>query len=159
MRAGRESRPGTSNRKLARLEGFEPPTNGFGSHYSIRLSYRRPAGYCPQSRPAARVAYALPMSYERFHPAPVPLWRERLGLYWKLTRGDRPIGWLLLLWPTWWGLWIAAGGVPPWWTLVVFSLGVWLTRSAGCVINDYAARWLRSEEHTSELQSLMRISY
>src|SRR3546814_2426718 len=82
------------------------------------------------------------MSYERFHPAPVPPWRERLGLYWKLTRGDRPIGWLLLLWPTWWGLWIAAGGVPPWWTLVVFSLGVWLTRSAGCVINDYADRWL-----------------
>src|SRR3546814_11413674 len=40
------------------------------------------------------------------------------------------------------GLWIAAGGVPPWWTLVVFSLGVWLTRSAGCVINDYADRWL-----------------
>src|SRR3546814_20857215 len=61
--------------------------------YSIRLSYRRPAGYCPQSRPAARVAYALPMSYERFHPAPVPPWRERLGLYWKLTRGDRPTGW------------------------------------------------------------------
>src|SRR3546814_19179962 len=104
MRAGRESRPGTSNRKLARLEGFEPPTNGFGSHYSIRLSYRRPAGYCPQSRPAARVAYALPMSYERFHPAPVPLWRERLGLYWQLTRGDRPIGCLLLMWPTWWGI-------------------------------------------------------
>src|SRR3546814_12464357 len=58
--------------------------------YSIRLSYRRPAGYCPQSRPAARVAYALPMSYERFHPASVPPWRERLGLSWKLTRGVRP---------------------------------------------------------------------
>ncbi len=69
-------------------------------------------------------------------------WRTRLGLYWKLVRGDRPIGWLLLLWPTWWGLWLAAEGVPPWWTLVVFSLGVWLTRSAGCVINDYADRWL-----------------
>ena len=34
-------------RKLVRLEGFEPPTNGFGSHYSIRLSYRRPAEHCP----------------------------------------------------------------------------------------------------------------
>src|SRR3546814_17130462 len=98
MRAGRESRPGTSNRKLARLEGFEPPTNGFGSHYSIRLSYRRPAGYCPQSRPAARVAYALPMSYERFHPAPVPLWRERLGLSWKPTRRARPTRRLVLTW-------------------------------------------------------------
>jgi 4-hydroxybenzoate polyprenyltransferase len=82
------------------------------------------------------------MSYERYAAASVPRWRERLGQYWKLVRGDRPIGWLLLLWPTWWGLWIAAKGVPPLWTLAVFSLGVWLTRSAGCVINDYADRWL-----------------
>ena len=74
--------------------------------------------------------------------AAAPHWRERLGQYWKLVRADRPIGWLLLLWPTWWGLWIAAGGVPPLWPLLVFSLGVWLTRSAGCVINDYADRWL-----------------
>jgi 4-hydroxybenzoate polyprenyltransferase len=73
---------------------------------------------------------------------PLPARRERLGQYWQLVRGDRPIGWLLLLWPTWWGLWLAADGVPPWWILVVFSLGVWLTRSAGCVINDYADRWL-----------------
>ena len=73
---------------------------------------------------------------------PLPLWRRKLALYWRLVRGDRPIGWLLLLWPTWWGLWLAAEGVPPLWTLVVFTLGVWLTRSAGCVINDYADRWL-----------------
>ena len=76
------------------------------------------------------------------HPASVPFWRDRLAQYWQLVRGDRPIGWLLLLWPTWWGLWLAAEGVPPLWTLVVFSAGVWLTRSAGCVINDYADRWL-----------------
>lgn len=85
------------------------------------------------------------MPYERdFAPLPAPesRWRERLRHYWALVRGDRPIGWLLLLWPTWWGLWLAAGGVPPIWPLVVFSLGVWLTRSAGCVINDYADRWL-----------------
>jgi 4-hydroxybenzoate polyprenyltransferase len=48
----------------------------------------------------------------------------------------------LLLWPTWWGLWLAADGIPPVWTLFVFTAGVWLTRSAGCVINDYADRWL-----------------
>lgn len=66
----------------------------------------------------------------------------RLGQYWKLIRGDKPIGALLLLWPTWWALWLAAGGRPPWWTLAVFTAGVWLTRSAGCVINDYADRWL-----------------
>ena len=73
---------------------------------------------------------------------PRPAWRKRLQLYWQLVRGDRPVGWLLLLWPTWWGLWIAAEGVPPWWPLAVFTAGVWLTRSAGCVINDYADRWL-----------------
>ncbi|TXH69865.1 MAG: 4-hydroxybenzoate octaprenyltransferase [Lysobacteraceae bacterium] len=82
------------------------------------------------------------MSNSREMSAPAFEWRERLGQYWKLVRGDRPIGWLLLLWPTWWGLWLAAEGVPPWWILLVFSLGVWLTRSAGCVINDYADRWL-----------------
>lgn len=84
-----------------------------------------------------RDASPLPSS-----PEPPPYWRDRLHQYWRLVRGDRPIGWLLLLWPTWWGLWLAAGGMPPLWPLVVFSLGVWLTRSAGCVINDYADRWL-----------------
>ncbi|MHB8911572.1 MAG: 4-hydroxybenzoate octaprenyltransferase [Lysobacter sp.] len=82
------------------------------------------------------------MSYERFDAPYVPAWKAKVALYWQLVRGDRPIGWLLLLWPTWWGLWLAAEGVPPLWTLVVFSAGVWLTRSAGCVINDYADRWL-----------------
>src|SRR5690606_10456142 len=84
------------------------------------------------------------MSYERYEsrtPA-VAGWRTRLGLYWRLMRADRPIGWLLLLWPTWWALWIAADGVPPLWILFVFSAGVWLTRAAGCVVNDYADRWL-----------------
>jgi len=69
-------------------------------------------------------------------------WRERLARYWQLVRGDRPIGVLLLLWPTAWALWLAADGVPPWHLLVIFLGGVWLTRSAGCVINDYADRWL-----------------
>ncbi|WP_101927230.1 MULTISPECIES: 4-hydroxybenzoate octaprenyltransferase [Luteimonas] len=80
--------------------------------------------------------------YERFSAPYRPRWRERLAVYWTLVRGDRPIGWLLLLWPTWWGLWLAADGVPPLWILFVFTAGVWLTRSAGCVINDYADRWL-----------------
>ncbi len=66
--------------------------------------------------------------------------RERLTEYAKLARMHKPIGAALLLWPTWWALWLAAGDFPPWGTLVIFTLGVFLMRSAGCVINDYADR-------------------
>ena len=56
---------------------------------------------------------------------------------------DRPVGALLLLWPTWWALWFAANDFPPLGTLVIFTLGVFVMRSAGCVINDYADHgWL-----------------
>jgi 4-hydroxybenzoate polyprenyltransferase len=55
-------------------------------------------------------------------------------------RFDRPIGMALLLWPTWWGLWFAAGGLPQLDNLLVFSLGVVVMRAAGCVINDFADR-------------------
>lgn len=58
----------------------------------------------------------------------------------QLMRLDKPIGTFLLLWPTLWALWIAAEGLPPLWILLVFCLGVFLMRSAGCVINDYADR-------------------
>ena len=85
------------------------------------------------------------MSYERFEAPAAPRWRDRLGHYWKLMRGDRPIGVLLLLWPTWWALWLAADGVPSWWILFVFTAGVWLTRSAGSVSNLYAERALEAQ--------------
>ena len=81
------------------------------------------------------------MGYERYQQQPTPA-PSRLASYWKLMRADRPIGTLLLLWPTWWALWLASDGMPAPWTLFVFTAGVWLTRSAGCVINDYADRWL-----------------
>ena len=67
-------------------------------------------------------------------------WRARLGLYLQLIRWDRPAGWLLLLWPTLGALWIAAGGFPGWHLLLVFTLGTFLMRSAGCCINDVADR-------------------
>lgn len=60
--------------------------------------------------------------------------------YVRLMRLDKPIGILLLLWPTLWGLWIAADGVPPAYILFAFVLGTVLMRSAGCVVNDYADR-------------------
>ena len=65
---------------------------------------------------------------------------KRLEYYKKLMRLDKPIGILLLLWPTLWGLWLAAGGVPNWVILLIFIFGTVLMRSAGCVINDYADR-------------------
>lgn len=65
---------------------------------------------------------------------------ERIQPYLQLMRLDRPIGTLLLLWPTLWALWLAAGGFPDWDTLVVFVLGVFTMRAAGCVINDFADR-------------------
>ena len=60
--------------------------------------------------------------------------------YLKLMRLDRPVGSLLLLWPTLAALWMAADGLPPFALIVVFTLGTFLMRSAGCVINDYADR-------------------
>ncbi len=66
--------------------------------------------------------------------------RERAWQYALLARLHKPIGILLLLWPTLWALWIAAEGWPRLGVLVVFVLGVILMRSAGCVINDYADR-------------------
>ena len=64
----------------------------------------------------------------------------RLPDFIRLARLDRPIGILLLLWPTLWGLWLAADGLPPTYVLFAFVLGTVLMRSAGCVINDYADR-------------------
>ena len=66
--------------------------------------------------------------------------KERLQQYYLLMRMDRPIGTWLLLWPTFWALWIAAEGIPDFDIMAVFALGVFIMRSAGCVINDYADR-------------------
>jgi len=65
---------------------------------------------------------------------------DRLEQYSLLIRLDRPIGIYLVLWPTLWALWIAAKGWPDPLVLFVFVMGVFLMRSAGCAINDYADR-------------------
>ena len=72
-------------------------------------------------------------------PSPRPL-KQRLLAYVHLMRADKPIGTYLLLWPTLWALWIASDGMPPLGLLLIFCLGVFLSRSAGCVINDFADR-------------------
>ncbi len=65
---------------------------------------------------------------------------KKLDAYERLMRLDKPIGILLLLWPTLWALWIASRGVPDWITLLIFITGTVLMRSAGCVMNDIADR-------------------
>jgi 4-hydroxybenzoate polyprenyltransferase len=64
----------------------------------------------------------------------------KFRLYLDLIRWDRPAGWLLLLWPSLYALWVAAGGFPGWHLVAVFTLGTILMRSAGCCVNDVADR-------------------
>ncbi len=87
------------------------------------------------------------MSDSGLPPQPVPAddgWlahlADRLTVYAQLMRLEKPIGTLLLLWPTLWALWMAAGGLPDGRILLAFVLGTFLMRSAGCVVNDYADR-------------------
>jgi 4-hydroxybenzoate polyprenyltransferase len=77
--------------------------------------------------------------------------RQRVADYIVLLRLDRPIGTLLLLWPTWWALWLAAGGLPDPITFVVFTLGVFMMRAAGCAINDFADR--KVDRHVKRTQN------
>ena len=65
---------------------------------------------------------------------------QQLALYCRLVRLDKPVGVLLLLWPTLCALWLASNGVPDWSLLLIFTLGTLLMRSAGCAVNDYADR-------------------
>jgi len=70
---------------------------------------------------------------------------QRLQGIVQITRMDKPIGTYLLLWPTYWALWVASEGFPTLHLLFVFTLGVFLMRSAGCVINDFADRKVDGE--------------
>src|SRR6185369_9060495 len=65
---------------------------------------------------------------------------KRIDACERLIRLDKPIGWLLLLWPALWALWIAAMGRPPVSVLIIFVMGTILMRSAGCALNDWADR-------------------
>ncbi|MBN7770242.1 4-hydroxybenzoate octaprenyltransferase [Marinobacter daepoensis] len=77
--------------------------------------------------------------------------QTRLADYARLLRIDRPIGTLLLLWPTYWALWLAAEGMPSITNILIFTLGVFFMRAAGCAINDFADRdWDRHVERTKD---------
>ncbi|MEN8177675.1 MAG: 4-hydroxybenzoate octaprenyltransferase [Pseudomonadota bacterium] len=76
---------------------------------------------------------------ENLQSGPVS-WSERLRRYALLIRLHKPIGILLLMWPSLWALWVAGAGQPPWRIVLIFMAGVALMRSAGCAINDFADR-------------------
>ena len=73
----------------------------------------------------------------------------------QITRMDKPIGTYLLLWPTYWALWVASEGIPSMHLLFVFTLGVFLMRSAGCVINDFADRKVDGEVKRTQQRPLI----
>ncbi len=69
---------------------------------------------------------------------------QKLQAYIRLMRFDKPVGMVLLLWPTWWALWLASHGRPPINLFLIFTLGVVVMRACGCVMNDFADRKLDS---------------
>jgi len=81
-------------------------------------------------------------------------WMERLDTYERLMRLDKPIGILLLLWPTLWALWISSNGHPNWVVVWIFVLGTVLMRSAGCVMNDYADRSFDAHVERTKMRPL-----
>ena len=76
---------------------------------------------------------------------------DRIGQYLRLMRVDKPIGFVLLVCPVLWALWFANRDTPQWQHLVIFILGAFLMRSAGCVVNDYADRNL--DKHVTRTQT------
>lgn len=110
----------------------------------------------PHSAPASKTHKKLTQQAARStHTNPSrPLVYRKLALYAQLMRLHRPIGILLLLWPTLWSLWLAAKGMPSLKNLVIFSLGVVVMRSAGCVINDFADRKIDSQVQRTQERPL-----
>src|SRR5205085_2459780 len=113
------------------------PREGRRSHRDGACGRRRAPrreipGSAETSRPLARQPPVLPQGMKRV--------LARLDAYERLVRLDRPIGILLLLWPTLWALWLARGATPPPMVLWLFVLGAIVTRSAGCAVNDFADR-------------------
>ena len=80
---------------------------------------------------------------------------KKLEAYKRLMRMDKPIGTFLLLWPTLWALWLASAGHPDWTVVVIFTLGTFLMRSAGCVMNDIADRNFDGHVQRTHLRPLV----
>ena len=79
---------------------------------------------------------------------------KRIDAYERLLRLDKPIGWLLLLWPTLWAVWLAAAGQPQPEIVLIFVVGTIVMRSAGCAVNDYADRDIDGRVERTRLRPL-----
>ncbi|MDP2247859.1 MAG: 4-hydroxybenzoate octaprenyltransferase, partial [Nitrosomonadales bacterium] len=82
-------------------------------------------------------------------------WIQRINAYERLMRLDKPIGILLLLWPTLWALWMAGEGRPDWIVVLIFVVGTILMRSAGCVMNDVADQKFDGHVERTKLRPLV----
>jgi 4-hydroxybenzoate polyprenyltransferase len=126
--------------------GSAPPSSGPAAPPSgpATPAGAAPPGPAPPPHSAAQAPRAgAPdvASAPRYPEAPLRVrLTRRFNEYARLTRLDRPIGTWLLLWPALWALWIAGAGRPDGRVLIVFVLGVFVMRAAGCVINDFADR-------------------
>ena len=131
-----QEHPAAARAHLDRWLGFERIFEGL-THSAQAHSARSAKGSIATESLAGIMRQVVPEGLTCFRPMTL---KQRLALYERLMRLDKPIGILLLLWPTLWALWFAAQGVPNWKVLWIFVLGTVLMRSAGCVINDYADR-------------------
>jgi 4-hydroxybenzoate polyprenyltransferase len=136
--AHKKKRSRAQHRNAKPLEQVELPLPLFDARAlelppEPRPDTSRPADASPRStRTIEFLLRALPMG-----------WRDKTRDLLVLVRMDRPIGALLLLWPTWWALWLASDKLlPSWKYLAVFTIGVFVMRAAGCAMNDFADRKL-----------------
>lgn len=126
--------------------------HGHGKNHSAK--HRPDAALTSQPKKPASVKSSDSKSPGKSSSAQASGRGSRALNYAKLMRLDKPIGILLLLWPTLWALWLAAKGVPRIDLLVIFTLGVIVMRSAGCVINDYADRHIDGKVHRTQSRPL-----
>ncbi len=128
-------------RKLEREASKAAAASGTGAEPAV-IAASAPATKTARSSATGRLEAARrkkALAAERA-ARPSPEWRKRVDAYERLVRLDKPIGWMLLLWPTLTALWMAAWGRPTLAQIVIFVMGTILMRSAGCALNDWADR-------------------
>ena len=133
---------GITPRDIARVDRGEESSANDGTLAAVHLAAHADAAPAvPRARAAAAGATRAPAHHGAAVRRPrATTWAARIDAYERLIRLDKPIGWLLLLWPTLTALWISCWGTPSVSTIVILVAGTILMRSAGCAFNDWADR-------------------